>query len=265
MPWTPTEILSHHRSHASSTGPIFVETDAGDAVVKALGNPEGPHALACEWVGTSLAQVLGLRTFDFHILPVEESLPLPLGKGGGFARTGPAFATRREVGWSWGGEDSSLRNVQNRDDISRLIVFDTLVRNRDRWLAGRNPNYDNVFLSSERTTGEAVEIVAMDHTHCLTDHSELSPAALRRVADDACVFGAFPAFLPYWSEAATRELQERLDRLGREEVESIVGGIPREWEVEPATKHVLLEFLLARALAVARRPAIDFRPQETIQ
>ncbi len=263
MSWAPTEILTHHRSHPSSTGPIFVETDAGDAVVKALGNPEGPHALACEWVGTSLARLLGLRTFDFHILPVEESLPLPLGKGGGFASVGPAFATRVEKGRTWGGGAESLRHVRNREDISRLIVFDTLVRNRDRWLAGRSPNFDNVFLSSEHTTGEAVEIVAMDHTHCLTDSPDLSPPALRRAVDDPRIFGAFPAFLPHWDETATHSLQDRLDRLGSTEVELVLGGIPPEWEVDGPTKAALLEFLLARARTLARRPATDFQPQET--
>ena len=45
-----------------------METDAGKGYLKALGGPEGPHTLACEWVATQLARWFGLSTFDFAIL-----------------------------------------------------------------------------------------------------------------------------------------------------------------------------------------------------
>jgi hypothetical protein len=54
----------------------------GTAYVKVLGNKEGPHMLASEWVGTSLAQWFGLRVPDFAIiqLPPEACFKLPDGR-----------------------------------------------------------------------------------------------------------------------------------------------------------------------------------------
>lgn len=261
-PWRPMEILSHLRSHDSSTGPILVETVAGDAWVKAIGNPEGEHALVCEWIGTSLARLLGLRTFHFHLLPVDDVIPLPLGRGGGFARPGPAFATRVEEGRPWGGTAEGLRHVRNRADLSAMIVFDTFVRNRDRWAEDRTPNYDNVFLSSEGTAGEELDLVVMDHTHCLVNGGEITAPALRRAVDDVGVYGAFPAFRPFWEEAATEAFQEQLAKLSRRDVSRIVTQVPREWALESTLHTPLVDFIMTRAGRTANRPATDFRPME---
>jgi hypothetical protein len=44
-----------------------VETDAGEGFLKAMGNPESPHVLACELVGTLLAEWLGLPTLEARL------------------------------------------------------------------------------------------------------------------------------------------------------------------------------------------------------
>ncbi|MCC5876104.1 MAG: hypothetical protein JJU11_07795 [Candidatus Sumerlaeia bacterium] len=260
--WRPTEILSHLRSHNSSTGPILVETDAGDAWIKAIGNPEGEHALVCEWVGTSLARLLGLRTLHFQLLHVDDIIPLPLGRGGGLARPGAAFATRAEKGHPWGGTAEGLHHVRNRADLSAIIVFDTFVRNRDRWAENRQPNYDNVFLSSEETKGEALDLVVMDHTHCLVEGGEITAPALRRAVDDVGVYGAFPALRPYWDESATVAFQQRLAKLERQDVSRIVTCVPRDWELESTLHYPLVDFIMTRAARTANRPATDFQPKE---
>ena len=51
----PTSITRFIANFDSGAGTLFVDTDAGKAYLKAIGNPAGPHALACEWVGTRLA------------------------------------------------------------------------------------------------------------------------------------------------------------------------------------------------------------------
>lgn len=43
-------------------------------MLKAMGNPAGEHALACEWVGSRLANEMGLPTFEIEILHVPLDL-----------------------------------------------------------------------------------------------------------------------------------------------------------------------------------------------
>lgn len=66
-----------------------VETDAGEAFIKTLGNPEGPHALASEWVGSRLAELLGMPTLDFTLITIDAGVELPMA-GAGNAQPGPA-------------------------------------------------------------------------------------------------------------------------------------------------------------------------------
>jgi hypothetical protein len=54
----------------TGTRTIKVVTDLGAGYLKGLGNPEGPHVLVSELVGTRLANWLGLPTFEFGIIPV---------------------------------------------------------------------------------------------------------------------------------------------------------------------------------------------------
>jgi hypothetical protein len=66
--WQPRIIRRFIKNFATATEVVLVETDQGRGYLKALGNKSGPHALACEWVGTNLAKLLGLQTFDFSII-----------------------------------------------------------------------------------------------------------------------------------------------------------------------------------------------------
>jgi hypothetical protein len=71
--WQPKVIRAYVDTVPSSTNVAIVETDAGKGYLKAMGNPEGEHALACELVGTQLAHWFGLRTFDFALIAVNEN------------------------------------------------------------------------------------------------------------------------------------------------------------------------------------------------
>lgn len=147
-----------------------IVTDAGKAYCKAIGNPEGPHALACEWVGTHLARWLGLPTFDCALLTVDEVDEIPLGDQT-WAKPGPAFVSRAESGHAWGGSADELHLIENPEDIAKLVVFDTWTLNCDRHPPKgvvRKPNKDNVFLSGEGARPGRFRLIAMDHTHCFT-------------------------------------------------------------------------------------------------
>src|SRR5438132_6499286 len=150
MPWQPTTFLRFEEGLDTSMGTARIVTDAGPAYIKALGNRQGPHALACEWVGTQLAAWFGLPTFDFALMPIDASVDEILFLRGGRATSGTAFVTRATLGHTWGGTTEELDKLANPKAVSRLVVFDTWTRNCDRHppdLTQRRPNYDNVFLA----------------------------------------------------------------------------------------------------------------------
>ena len=86
-------------SLGTSTRVMRVETDVGEGFLKALGNPEGPHVLASEWVGSQLADLLSIPTLDFALMAIDSSTELPM-KDAGHALPGPAFISRLDEGLS---------------------------------------------------------------------------------------------------------------------------------------------------------------------
>lgn len=264
MPWHPTEFRRFEQAFDTSTGPALIVTDKGKAYLKALGNPEGPHVLACEWIAAHLARWFGLRTFDFAIMSVQPGDEIPLGHDR-TAQPGPAFITRAERGNPWGGGAEDLQRVTNKEDITRLVLFDTWIRNRDRYcVPNRRCHVDNVFLSSEHTSGEARELVAMDHTHCLADVPELTPKISGiGFTQDATVYGAFPAFGPFWDDDVACDGLRKLGQYEKEIASSCLTSTPQEWEVSQPVRAAVADFLHARAHWLAERPIDDFRPLES--
>lgn len=234
-----------------------VVTDSGPAYLKAPGNPEGPSHLASELVGTLLAQWFGLTTFPFALLTIDaEHDEIPL-ISGAIAKSGTAFVTKSTPGHSWGGTEEELNALVNPEDITRLIVFDTWIRNRDRHhpdIRVRRPNYDNVFLADAGGDRKDAfsRLIAMDHTHCFFDASQLNAKVARIdwVKDDQ-VYGLFPAFKSFVRDDEIRSSQKKLRELKREKIEAFVDKIPPDWEVNPPTRTALADFICQRATYVA--------------
>jgi len=109
--WRPTAFIRYEGCADTSTGVARIITDAGKAYMKAIGNAEGPHALAREWVGTSLADWFGLQTLDFAIMQVGTDDEILLGKGK-TAQPGPAFVTRETPGHSWSASAKELDHLE---------------------------------------------------------------------------------------------------------------------------------------------------------
>jgi hypothetical protein len=101
-------------------------------------------------VGTHVARWFGLSTPDFAILNLTEADEVVL-HSGKKAVPGPAFATRAVTGTPWGGSEAELKTLENQEALTRLVVFDTWVLNRDRYFVdpvlGRE-RYDNVFFAA---------------------------------------------------------------------------------------------------------------------
>lgn len=248
----PTCITRFIDNFDSGAGTLFVDTDAGKAYVKALGNPGGPHVLACEWVGTRLASVIGLPTFDHALVQVDEMDVLPFFGNKSAAEPGPAFATRAENGTTWGRDKRLLNRIENPTDISRMVVFDTWVLNYDRYgPGGSRIKMDNVFFSTE-AEGGMVELRVMDHTHCFTNGAELT----RRVQQigmikDERIFGLFPEFREMLDQDAVRTMCQQMASLRHDVIEDIVQRIPNAWSVSAEAKEALIHFIVQRAAYLA--------------
>lgn len=250
--WQPTrfeELVDG--PFTTSMGTALVNTDAGRCFLKALCNHESPHALAREFVGSSLAKWFGLSVPDFNTLDLEEvdcfAYPPPKN---GRTQPGPAFVSRAVLGRAWGGAAADLAGLENPDDITRLVVFDTWIRNRDRhppagiaW----KPNYANVLLA-DTDTAERHRLYAIDHTHCFEAGTDLTKklAVLANVRDDG-VYGLFPAFVPLIQPRVVSWCRVTLAELKPDEVAEIVGAVPAEWQVPSEVRNAWIKLIVDRA------------------
>ncbi len=256
-PWRPTTFVRHEQSLDTSMGTARIVTDAGPAYIKALGNRQGPHPLACEWVATHLADWLGLPTFDCAIIEIDAEIDqIPFFRGG-MAASGPAFVTRAASGHTWGGSPEELGRLVNPNDAGKLVVFDTWVKNCDRHppdLTVRRPNYDNVFLEDvdDGTGSTKSRLVAMDHTHCFTCGRDLDErvAYIDKVNDDR-LYGLFPGFKPRVRQDDIEAAIGRLSELDQAAVFEIVASIPDAWEVSSKAAMALVKLICRRADFVA--------------
>lgn len=265
MPWThettwhPTELLTVAESVATSTGATEVDTDAGRAYIKPMGNRSGPHVLATDWVGTHLAKWFGLSTFDIALLSLTEDdeFALPDYKGSRYkAEPGPAFAARYEHGASWGRTTRELDELVNPQDITRLVVFDTWTLNCDRHhynLQARRPNYDNVYLSTEGVKPGKRRLIAMDQGLCFIRSGEDLTPNLSRIdkVRDEHVYGVFPEFRDRLDVAMMRRCAARLRDMEPAISDAMIATVPQEWEVSDETRQAWSELVCRRAALVA--------------
>jgi hypothetical protein len=255
--WQPTEFLRFDEAiRGSSMCAARIATDAGPAYLKAMGNPQGPHQLACEYVGTQLAEWFGLPTFDYALMNIDASVDeIPL-RDGLYAASGPAFVTRAANGHPWGGSKDELDSVVNLDAVSRLVIFDTWTLNCDRYppdLTGRKVNYDNVFLEKVGERGKKeFQLLAIDQGCCFSGGRDLSPkiASIDRIQDSQ-LYGLFPAFAERVREDHARDAVARLGKLQGEAVRKIVESVPNEWDVNAKTQDALRTLICQRAAYVA--------------
>ena len=257
-PWKPTRFLRLGVVLDSSMRTARIQTDAGPAYLKALGNPEGPHHLACDLVGTHLAAWLGLPTFDVAIMELRSSDEISLGPGHP-ALPGPALVFRAERGHPWSGTPAELKQVENLADLSRLVVLDTWIRNRDRCApAGpnpRRPNRDNVFLSEEKCKKGRFRLVAMDHTHAFATHGPLDSrlSQIDQVKDEA-VYGIFPEFRCHLKPSLFAMALDKLGTMSLPAATTLVHEIPDAWEVSHPAREALANLIYERARFLSSNP-----------
>lgn len=253
--WHPTTFVQFDFVRATSMDTARIITDAGAAFIKAMGNRQGPHQLAAELVGTQAARWLGLPTFEFDILNIDAAVDVIPRSRGGFAASGPAFVTRAANGRSWNGTDDELKKLLNVQDITRLVIFDTWTLNADRYppdLSQRRANRDNVFLEEvpkgKKAKDVNLRLIAMDHSHCFTSGTSLGrKLKFVNTIKDERLYGLFPEFRPYVTQARVKATLQRLAEFSRPDADAIISEVPNEWEVSPQAREALAEFLCQRA------------------
>jgi hypothetical protein len=253
--WNPGEFVRFGRSLGTSTFVAEVVMEEGAAYLKALNNPEGPHALAREFVGTCLARALDLPTLNYGLAQIDATVDeIPLGNGT-LAASGKAWVTQSEPGHVWGGTTAELEQLDNPQDIPRLVLFDTWVRNRDRHAPSelnRKPNYGNVFFSSRGCEQGHYRLLAMDHTHVFSAESALT----RRVAQigevrDTKIYGRFSQFVPYLDAGALERAAMDLQRFDTNLIARVIDAVPADWDMDAEVRDALRDFLVRRAPFVA--------------
>ncbi|MGW8256424.1 MAG: HipA family kinase [Thermoguttaceae bacterium] len=231
----------------------IIITDAGRAYIKAMGNPQGPHQLACELVGTQLAGWFGLPVFDYSILSIDSEIDEILFFNGKKADSGPAFVTKAETGYSLGGKENELEKLDNPDAISYLVVFDTWTRNIDRYppdLKLRHPNRDNVFLKD--LGSGTFHLIAMDHSCCFNWGRDLNLRILDiENVKDAGLYGLFPEFIHKVRQDVVEKAITQLRLIDENIVDQMIQTVPKEWNVDKKTRIAWKEMICQRATFVA--------------
>ena len=249
--WQPTSLLQFGASVRSSTCATEVETDAGRAFIKVMGNQEGPHVLATDLVGTHLARWFGLSTFDTAILRLDASDVFDLADGS-TAEPGPAFATRAVAGDAWGGQADVLHGLDNPEDLTRMVVFDTWTRNCDRQDGkpnGRRPNYGNVFLMTERQPAGRPRLIAMDHGLCFIRSGASLTTSLANIdaVQDDFIYGLFPQFRGNLRQHVVAQCVDRLGEMDLATAAAMIDTVPREWLDSKDVRAAWAELVYRRA------------------
>jgi hypothetical protein len=265
--WKPKCIRRVANAIPSGTSVVEVVTDAGAGYVKFLGNREGPHVLAAEYVGTRLAAELGLPTLDWSLFEYDGIPEITL-KPCGKALPGTAWSTRKVEGFIWSGESKDLDVIENQEDLAKLVLLDQWTLNCDRYRPLPPPpriNYGNVFFSRESIQSSKLRLLAIDHSHIFTCGNPLRPdmARIDKVRDHTA-FGVFPHFTSKMKRQDTQAAVDAMNRVSMDTIRAIVTDIPTDWEVSDEIRRVMIEFLSDRRNWLSARFTSSLFPQNEL-
>ncbi|HEU4406891.1 MAG TPA: HipA family kinase [Polyangiaceae bacterium] len=203
-----------------SSRPLLVDTEGGRFIVKLVHGPEGPRALAAEWLGHALAATLGLPTAELAAVELDPSLAAPIAESElreDIERGAGTCLGLRELAGARPASPADLAAAPD-DFALPLLWLDVLLENPDR--RASNPN----------VLRWGASLVPIDYAASLPFHhdwalTEQGPAR-ELGAPTGHIFERRAGELGRW-HPALRPL------LSRQALEAAAASLPPEW-LEPA-------------------------------
>jgi len=246
-PWKPTQIVRvFSRDIGTATSPVVVMTDKGIGYFKAVENDEGSFALAREFIGTSLATWLGLSTFNYCLFNFDGELKIIL-ENGRLVGKGVGFMTKEEPGYYGDRTISMLNRLANKEDITRLVCFDTWIRNVDRCFKYDDKlqtNWNNVFMSV--ASKKQFTLKAMDFTHAFWGNLDQKMDKATNVNDEE-IYGLFPEFVPFLKKDIAIKTCKKIAKIQEKTIRSYIESIPDDWNIVQDTREAWIRFVIERA------------------
>lgn len=253
--WSPGKLKrllpAAHRSHAMK--PRQAKFERSGAFVKPMYEGVSCDCLVCEYVISLLSAAFRICTPRCGIVKLDRLQARMFGQP--TVIEGSAFVSEEVAAGQWNGDGRDLSTIKNLDEISRLIVFDTWVLNRDRFCPSGRPvginngphqNFANVLVAGKR--GQRRRMYAIDHGHAIT-YGE--PIDVSIIADpkikDSEVLGLFPGFREHVSLESLEQAVEDLKHIDPNLIAKVINLIPADWEFAESQRGFLADFLLLRA------------------
>jgi hypothetical protein len=253
-PWQPTEITEQIESFGTSTYPIHIMTDAGEAVLKYIGNPKGPGVIANDWLGNVIAKMLGLTSLEQAIIEVTPQVARRLRPTGSHhVLSGLAMVTKWIEMNPWDGTEQTLASTSGIGDLGTLVTFDTLIMNPDRHEDCLNPipqedlhqNMDNLGIGAPNASGGR-DLVVFDHGEAF-NRSRALMVLTQSVIESPQIYGVFPAFRRYLRMSQIEAACQRLLGLDWNAIDAEIDGMPNAWCLGTFRKEDAKRLLKARA------------------
>ncbi|OKO80410.1 hypothetical protein AC630_15745 [Bradyrhizobium sp. AS23.2] len=204
-------------------------------------------SLAAELVAGELAHWFGLPIPPFAVINLSGEIEIPMIDGGPLL-AGPAFISKEVDGFSGA---AGISKISNPADVSRLIVFDTWVRNADRCAPepfGYPPNYDNLFFTR---SASKFQLTALDHSQAFVESGVEDSLSDPYLLTDDEVYGYFPEFADLVDSGAVMDAAGKLRQIVPATVHEIIASIPAAWAISDSARASWADVILARARAVA--------------
>jgi len=239
----PTIIQREIEKFPSSTSPVRVETDHGEGFIKGIGNPLGRPPLISELVAAELGTWFGLKIPPFAVIGAPQ-IEIIMQKNG-MPMLPPLFFSLAVDGTPRDGSDTFLSRLSDESDVSRLVIFDTWIRNWDRYFDGED-NSDNL-LYARRSGDRRYDLVPIDHSSCFVEDDFTAQAAPENWVCDTNIYGKFPEFDDYINARSVNDAVTQLGALNRDFVDEIVNSVPPEWGLTRRAAISLVNLICGRA------------------
>ncbi len=243
--FSPKIIFREIERFDSSTKPCLADTDEGKAILKAANNPAGKFAIVSEILCAELGKWFGLKVPDFCVLD-SINLKIQLGKTNQIFEA-PIFGSKYLIAETRDVSGKMLSKLSNVQDISKLVIFDTWLRNYDRY----DPQYANLnsdnYLLRQIGNSAKYELVVIDHSHCISLDSPNDVSDWDDLTNDNAIYGLFPEFVPFVLPEHVKSALEQLGQLNEADVVQIINSIPLGLDLSQASRKSLQKFICERA------------------